>query len=81
MTNIKIKVYIINHSRVPNDYFLSPCRMNFSLNLREMVKKTSLLMESKVKALIECTNSICRQSPRKTEHKEKRVLVNTEWEN
>lgn len=71
MTNIKIKFYSINNSRVPNDYFLSTCRMNFSLNLREMVKKTSLLMESKLKALIECTNSICSQSPRKTEHRGK----------
>lgn len=36
MTNIKIKFYSINNSQVPNDYFLSTCRMNFSLNLREM---------------------------------------------
>ena len=64
MTNIKIKFYSINNSRLTNDYL-----KNITFN--GVQTKSSDRMYK----------FFCSQSPRKTEHKEKWVPVNTEWEN
>lgn len=75
MTNIKIIHHSINNSKVPNDYFLSTCRMNFSLNLREMENGVQTKSSDRMYKFY------LQSVPRKMEHKEKWVPVNTKWEN